>query len=77
MAAEFVDVLARQNLTIKGVLIPVYEVATVELTDEVQALIDGQALVPRGADGNFADLGPVWPIPTPPGQSCCGRKYGA
>lgn len=70
-----IDVLARQNLTIRGVFIEVYAVATVELDAEVQSLIDSEALVPRGPDGNFADLGPVWPIPNAPGQRCCGRQY--
>lgn len=73
-AVGTIDVLARQNMTLQGQLIPVYEVATLSLTPEVEACIANQALVPRDpTTGDFVDLGPVWPIPNPPGVRCCGR----
>lgn len=68
-----VTVFARANLSMQGQTIAVYDTTVLERTAEVQACIDQQLLVEADGDGNFPDLGPLWPPITPPGQRCCGK----
>lgn len=69
-----VEVMARANLTLQGRLLTVYEVATLDDTDEVKACIANDYLVERGPDGAFPDLGPIGSRISTPGIQCCGQK---
>ena len=68
-----VDVMARANLTLQGgIEIRVYDEATLELTDEVQACITQELLVAKGPDGSYPDLGPIGYRPPLRQVGCCG-----
>ena len=65
-----IEVMARANLTIQSQTITVGQVATFELTDEVQGCLNMTLLVARNPDtGLFPDLGPLGP-PRPSGCGC-------